>query len=223
MIALPDKTDSSVRSIGIAGTKPVVKPVTVFSDEAHKGIQSTNAGICPLCTLFLGPIDLIQSGIDIHRKSKRFFGNTIHFVECLCIDTIKLSDVSKIESPEEVAHGSGMGNISVSPYCLESFFFSQSEEIIQTFTACYHTDYQCQDCFGLFISPLTLFYFDRSINNLWKRQFMNEFINEDSSSITDKVISFFNDDCSSFDFLHLHPPGDCDEDSLNREEHHVYG
>jgi hypothetical protein len=52
---------------------------------------------------------------------------------------------------------------------------------------------------------------------------MNEFIYEDPSSITDKVLSFFNNDCSSFDFLHLHPPGDCDEDSLYLEEHLVYG
>jgi hypothetical protein len=52
---------------------------------------------------------------------------------------------------------------------------------------------------------------------------MDEFINEDSSSITDKIVSFFNDDCSSFYFLHLHPPGDCNEDSLYRKEMLVYG
>lgn len=38
-----------------------------------------------------------------------------------------------------------------------------------------------------------------------------------------KVVSFYNDDFSSFDFLHLHPPGELCEDSLSREDCPVYG
>ena len=90
--------------------------------------------------------------------------------------------------------------------CLVSMFFSQNEEAIKTLTAGYYTDNKSQDCFGFFISSLTFFDFKCGIYNLRKRKFTDKFINEDSSSITDKcVISFFNDDLSSFDFFSSSP------------------
>src|SRR4030066_2574441 len=131
MIALPDEAHCSIRGIGIAGTKPAVEPVTVFSDKTHKGIQSLNAGVCPLCTLFLCSMNFIQGRIDIHLDGEQLFGSGIYFVECLCIAAIKLPDRPKTDPPEEVAHGGGMGNISMSPYCFESLFFSQSKKMIK--------------------------------------------------------------------------------------------
>jgi hypothetical protein len=172
----------------------------------------------------------IKGGIDIKGDHGHLLTASVDSTERLGDDTLKLTDMAKIESPEKISHRGRVGNISMPPDLFESLLLSEDNQVVKTDTSGDHAYRKPQDGLRFFESPLPLFDLDGGIYHPRQSEPMDELVDQKATAVTDKrVFSLFNNDFDSpggidlLDLLHLHLLGDRNADSLSYAQSLVYG